>query len=112
MGGLDKGEVGMWKSNCVGIWVAGMRIQGTHELTAPGDSRWCSCAYLHNHHYPLQERTQKPEEPCALTCPCSLGREGRRAAAPQPTTPCQDVCAILKVVQELLLSWAGCCRSK
>lgn len=36
--------------NCVGIWVAGMCIQGMHELTAPGDSRWCSSAYLHNHH--------------------------------------------------------------
>lgn len=38
------------RSNCVGIWVAGMCIQGMHELTAPGDSRWCSSANLHNHH--------------------------------------------------------------
>lgn len=38
------------RSNCVGICVAGMRIQGMHELTAPGDSRWCSSANLHNHH--------------------------------------------------------------
>lgn len=38
------------RSNFVGIWVAGMRIRGMHELSAPGDSRWCSSAYLHNHH--------------------------------------------------------------
>lgn len=38
------------RSICVGIWAAGMRIRGMHELTAPGDGRCCSSADLHNHH--------------------------------------------------------------
>lgn len=50
-GGFGKGEVGMCTQQlCVGIWAAGMRIRGMHELTAPGDGRWCSSADLHNHH--------------------------------------------------------------
>lgn len=34
----------------VGIWAAGMRIQGMHELPAPGESSWCSSADLRNQH--------------------------------------------------------------